>query len=48
MNTPRTTRAMPRTLVLSSITLAILALSQQAAAQQQQQQAGGAPALPVD
>jgi iron complex outermembrane receptor protein len=40
MNTPRTTRATPRTLVLSSITLAILALSQQAAAQQQQQASG--------
>jgi iron complex outermembrane receptor protein len=35
MKYPRTTRAFPRTLVLSSISLAILALSQQAAAQQQ-------------
>jgi iron complex outermembrane receptor protein len=35
MKFPRTTRAFPRTLVLSSISLAILALSQQAAAQQQ-------------
>jgi iron complex outermembrane receptor protein len=35
MKYPRTTGATPRTLVLSSITLAILALSQQAAAQQQ-------------
>jgi iron complex outermembrane receptor protein len=34
MKYPRSSRAMPRTLVLSSITLAILALSQQAAAQQ--------------
>jgi iron complex outermembrane receptor protein len=34
MNHPRSTRAFPRTLALSSITLAILALSQQAAAQQ--------------
>jgi len=34
MNYPRSTRALPRTLALSSITLAILALSQQAAAQQ--------------
>jgi iron complex outermembrane receptor protein len=35
MKYPRSTRAFPRTLVLSSITLAILALSQQAAAQQE-------------
>jgi iron complex outermembrane receptor protein len=35
MKHPRSTRALPRTLVLSSITLAILALSQQAAAQQE-------------
>src|SRR5437764_4688850 len=34
MNYPRSTRAFPRTLALSSITLAVLALSQQAAAQQ--------------
>src|SRR4051794_20079717 len=36
MNHPRSTRALPRTLVLSSITLAILALSQHAAAQSAQ------------
>jgi iron complex outermembrane receptor protein len=38
MKYPRSTRALPRTLVLSSITLAILALSQQASAQSEQMQ----------